>query len=624
MKKRSNSEQIVDLTEVRSRRKGTISCCMIARDEEYFIQDAILSVKDLVDEVVVVDTGSVDRTMELARGLGARVFNFSWKNDFSAARNYALSKATKEWILILDADEVLEKGDFDKIKKLVEGVESGGFLFDQLTYTNASSTFGWKPVGENSAMARGAVGYFCNQQVRLFPNRESIRFEGEVHENVERSLQAQGIPIFKTDIVVHHYGRIKESDRVFRKSILYLELGKKKLQADPSNVKYIYEIATQLLDLGKVDDAIKHAKEGLEANPDNWELLNILGLAYLRIGMKEEAENAFARAIRIAPLMPDLYNNMGVTLMEKGDYGSALDYFEKGLELSGNNANLLRNAASAGLQIGDREKALDYILESLRLDPFMPQSHVIHADILYNMGDFEGAGEVLGKIRFLPETPLKVYLKAVQLYSRMEMYDEAEAIVKVAMELFPEHHDLSYLYGKILEMKGEDDEALTVYQKCLAIKPNNAEVMNSIGCIMEKRDRLIEALSYFERAHKLQPFNAKIEANLGIVLSRLGRSDEAEEHFKSALIGDENSAFIHNSFGCHLANLERYNEAVMHFTKAVELEPDNASYYRNLGLACEKLNLFGKAAEIYTRMVELDPGLAHFAQERLKGMREMV
>jgi len=134
--------------------------------------------------VVVVDTGSVDRTMELARGLGARVFNFSWKNDFSAARNYALSKATKEWILILDADEVLEKGDFDKIKKLIEGVE-------------------------NSAMARGAVGYFCNQQVRLFPNRESIRFEGEVHENVERSLQAQGIPIFKTDIVVHHYGRIK-------------------------------------------------------------------------------------------------------------------------------------------------------------------------------------------------------------------------------------------------------------------------------------------------------------------------------------------------------------------------------------------------------------------------------
>jgi len=624
MSKKKKRRKIVDIKEIKSNLKGTISCCMITRDEESFIPDAIRSVKELADEVVVVDTGSVDGTVEVAKKLGAKVFSFKWKNDFSSARNYAISKATKDWILILDADEVLDEDAIDKIKKLVTGIDEAGFLFDQWTYTNASTTFGWKPVSEKKEMARGALGYFCNQQVRLFPNRTYIRYEGEVHENVEKSLQVHGIPIFKTDIVVHHYGRIKESDRIFRKSLLYLELGRKKLQAEPSNVKFIYEVATQLLDLGRVDDAIKHAKEGLEVDPENWELLNILGLAYLRIGMKEEAQDCFKRALKKAPEMPDLYNNMGVALMEMEESGEALSYFKKGLEFSPENANLLRNAASASLHTGMLDEALGYIQSSLKIDPFMPSSHTIHADILFSMGEYEGAKTALSRIRFLPETPLKVYLKAIQLYSKMKLYDEAESVVKLAMDTYPGQFELQYLYGKILEMKGKDKEALTVYQKCLAERPNNGDIVNSIGCIMEKQNKLQEAVSYFSRALELQPFNSKIEANLGIVLSRLGKDDEAEAHFKNALMGAPDSAFIHNSFGCHLANLARYNEAVIHFTRAVELEPDNASYYRNLALACEKLGLYSKAVEIYKRMVILDPSLADFARERLNMMKEPV
>ena len=625
MKEASVKGNVIDIKEVMEKRKGTISCCIITRDEEVFIADAVKSVMELVDEVIVVDTGSVDRTKEVAAEAGARVYKIDWNNDFSAARNSAIDRATKEWILILDADEVISKDDHEKIRALIADYPNGAFLFNQWTYTNASSTFGWNPVPQGSKMSRGALGYFENQQVRLFPNRRTIRYSGEVHENVEKSLFEENVPIYRTDVVVHHYGRLKESDRVFRKSVLYLELGQKKLETDPNNTKYIYEIATQLLDLGRVDDAIKHAREGLKVQPDNWELWNILGLAYLRIGMKEEAEDAFARAIERAPAIADLYNNMGVALMERGDPANALEYFKNGIVVSkGKNANLLRNAAAASLALDDTDEALRYITESIRLDPFMPQSHVIHADILFNSNDFEGASRELTKIKFLPDTPLKVYLKALQLLVKMKMFDEAEKIVLTAIDIYPDQFDLRYLYGKVLENKGAADEALSIYQRCLAEQPDNVDILNSVGCILEKRNELDAALSYFTKAFDLQPFNSKIEANMGIVLDRLGRGEEAERHLRSALVGDPASPSAHNALGCHLANEERYNEAIVHFTRAVELDPANADYYRNLGLACEKLNLFGQAAEIYKRMAMIDESAIPFARTRLNFLKEHV
>lgn len=84
---------------------ATITLSMIARDEEAFIASAIESVKDVVDEIIVVDTGSKDRTPAIARELGAKVLHFDWKDDFSAARNFGLKEVTSDWVLVLDADE---------------------------------------------------------------------------------------------------------------------------------------------------------------------------------------------------------------------------------------------------------------------------------------------------------------------------------------------------------------------------------------------------------------------------------------------------------------------------------------------------------------------------------------
>ena len=110
-------------------RSARCSLCMIVRDEERYLAGCLESVVDLVDEIVVVDTGSTDSTPDIARRFGARVFNFQWVDDFSAARNESLRHATGEWIFWLDADERLDAPNRRKFQQLLTKLENQNAAF---------------------------------------------------------------------------------------------------------------------------------------------------------------------------------------------------------------------------------------------------------------------------------------------------------------------------------------------------------------------------------------------------------------------------------------------------------------------------------------------------------------
>jgi len=94
----------------------TLSLCMIVKNEELHLARCLKSVRGLADEMILVDTGSTDRTVEVARSYGARVFHFTWQDDFSLARNHSLEAASGEWILVLDADESIAARDHGRIR----------------------------------------------------------------------------------------------------------------------------------------------------------------------------------------------------------------------------------------------------------------------------------------------------------------------------------------------------------------------------------------------------------------------------------------------------------------------------------------------------------------------------
>ena len=103
-----------------STRKAKVSLTMIVRNEEENLPRCLESVQGLFDEIIVVDTGSTDRTKEIAAGFGARVFDFAWIDDFSAARNVALDHASGDYALWLDADDVIEPSQKEKLRELLQ------------------------------------------------------------------------------------------------------------------------------------------------------------------------------------------------------------------------------------------------------------------------------------------------------------------------------------------------------------------------------------------------------------------------------------------------------------------------------------------------------------------------
>jgi glycosyltransferase involved in cell wall biosynthesis len=162
---------------------------MIVRDEEKHLTKCLSSVKDIVDEIVIVDTGSTDRTLEIAGEFNSSIFYFKWNNDFSAARNFALSKCQSDWILYLDADEELNQYSIEELKIRIEG----------------------KPVAVNcvvKSLTTGESKISLMKYPRLFPNDSRIKFEGKVHEQIQNSLDINKIPLVDSTIEIIHYGYI--------------------------------------------------------------------------------------------------------------------------------------------------------------------------------------------------------------------------------------------------------------------------------------------------------------------------------------------------------------------------------------------------------------------------------
>jgi GT2 family glycosyltransferase len=169
-----------------------VSLTMIVRDEEANLPGCLESIRGLFDEIVLVDTGSTDRTAEIARSFGARVSEFAWVDDFSAARNAALARATGDYAFWLDADDVVDPPQRRKLRELFDGLRPG----DEAAYV-VRCACDPEPDGSGATVV---------DHVRLFPLREDVRWTYAVHEQILPSLRRAGVPVRWTEVTVRHTG----------------------------------------------------------------------------------------------------------------------------------------------------------------------------------------------------------------------------------------------------------------------------------------------------------------------------------------------------------------------------------------------------------------------------------
>jgi Flp pilus assembly protein TadD len=312
----------------RVRRDG-VSLCMIVKNEEENLPRCLRSAKPLVDEIIIVDTGSTDRSKEVARAFGARVFDHVWDHDFANARNGALRQASGDWILILDADEVISAQDYERFRELLDPGSGppAAYSIQTRNYTFQINTVGWRPNNGDYIREEAGAGWFPSEKVRLFPNDRRVHFSYAIHEVVEPSLRQASLPVRKAAIPVHHYGKLN-ADRTRCKTQSYSEIERRKLIETADEPAALRELAIQAAQLGNHGESIDLWSRFLTRRPDSAEAYVNQGASFWHLGRHDDAARCAERAVGLAPEMKEAGFNLAMAELHRGRAPRALAVIE--------------------------------------------------------------------------------------------------------------------------------------------------------------------------------------------------------------------------------------------------------------------------------------------------------
>jgi glycosyltransferase involved in cell wall biosynthesis len=265
-----------------------LTAALIVRDEEAVLEECLASIREVVDEIVVVDTGSVDSTCDTALRFGARLFHHRWNEDFAEARNVALGHVRGEWVLYIDADERLVDPDRRAVEALLAGSDAAAFRILLHPEQRASAYL----------------------EYRIWRNDPTIRFEGIIHESVVpaivRLANRERRPILTADLVLRHVGY--EGDQR-PKHLRNLPLLRRELERNPTNLFVRHHLFRVLEGLGHDEEAesvLLEAFSLVEAGERNGSVDELGALIFAEVIRRrgtrgEDAEELLSRALGLYP-----------------------------------------------------------------------------------------------------------------------------------------------------------------------------------------------------------------------------------------------------------------------------------------------------------------------------------
>ncbi len=292
-----------------------ISLCMIVKNEEDTLERCLESIKDTVDEIIIVDTGSSDKTKEIALNYTDKVYDFEWCGDFSKARNYAFSKATMDYCMWLDADDIVTRENAEKIKKLKE-----------------------KNSGADIYMIKYATGFDDNNNTtfwyyreRILKKCESLIWEGKVHE----AIVPFGIVEYLDITIEHRKIHVKDSDRNLR---IYENMEK---NGEKFNPREMYYYGRELFYHNKYNEAItlleRFIKEKNSWIENKIDAYKIIAFCYKSIGNNNEYLKNMIKGNSIDTPRADICCHIASYFMDKNNFIQAIFWYKNALNCEKDN-----------------------------------------------------------------------------------------------------------------------------------------------------------------------------------------------------------------------------------------------------------------------------------------------
>jgi len=420
-----------------------ISLAMIVKDEEEMLPRCLEAIHDVVDEMIIVDTGSTDRTVEIAESYGATVLHHEWTGDFAEARNVSLDAVTGDWFIYLDADEVLVREDAQKLRGLAGHVWREAIFFTETNFTG--------DVDDGTAVNHNAL--------RMYRNRPHYRFEGRIHEQLAHMLPS-GMPerIEQPTVRIEHYGylgAVRDAKEKSRRNIELLE----RQQADGEISPFL------CFNLGSEYAAAGDAEAALKSFQGAWDLL--------------KADSSWSDY----GYVPSLTNRLVKALRTNKLYDQAIARAKEGLEIFPGFTDLLLEQAHCAREQGDLETAAEIVKRCIKMGDapsrYSPMvgcgsylAFGVLADIRREQGDFEECERLLADC--LRDHPS--YLGAVHPFATVMLIrgvgpeETVKTVEKTVGDLTPSAH---FMVGSALYENKHAEAAELQFRSVLRKQPSS-------------------------------------------------------------------------------------------------------------------------------------------------------
>lgn len=561
-------------------RDFSISACLMVKNEEAMLPQCLESIRSWVDEIVLVDTGSTDKTIEIAKSYGAKIFYQPWEGSFSKHRNYTMEKATCDWILIIDADEMMVAEDIPLLLKVMSEP------ICEIVSLNVINVYGDR---KNRSVFLPSV--------RLFKRELGVYYEGIVHNQIKTP---KGVPVVRAKVRLEHYGYDLSEAKMKQKADRSRALLLKQLDSNPDHAFAHFNLG-QLVRTGP-DETIKersaevilHASKAVELTdpdipaerfihlmsldqlawshfylkqhdlarqfcrqallhkPDYLDPLILLGHVSLDQGKLDQAENEFqeylsfqAKYDMTAETDNLIINHidgrlvawyaMACISMLRGDTQAAIERFDKVLRLDDLYLETNGMLGQLYLRQNDLELAEKHLLRQINDGPESPDAHLWLGDLYLRQKKTELAERFYRQASALPKETKRGRDRLIRLYSDTDQLDKLTKILKEASIGWTDEPAEGITLAERLAAQGKYEPAIYIYERLVADGHASGASLNDLGNAYYRLSNLEKAAECYRLALETADCPAVCPRNLAVVLVAMKRHPEALQNLKKYL-----------------------------------------------------------------------------------------
>ena len=435
----------------------TVGLSMIVKNGAETIRPCLESVRGVVDQIVVADTGSTDNCCEIAREFGATVISVPWENHFAHARNAALKPVTTDWVLVIDADEELDHEARKRVPPLLNATGVGGYVTPIRNYVLSRFTRAWDrtalPNDYRHPRAEKAAAFVVHENCRLFRRDAEIYFVGRVHEAVEPRIKGLGLKLRPAPFFIHHFGQLSTSQAREEKSAFYRDLLRLKAEEQPNDPLAWIQLGLEEFEhFGNSEEALKCLDRALILEPrasDGW---TFKSMVLLDLGRPQEALTALNQVHR---------NSNGAALREQLR-GDALHFigkleesriaYREALKLGPQDPIVESKLGFVEVRLGHNKAGLTKLQRASAAAPALleVQDRLVKAYIL--TGDLLKAAEEAENILSFVAHP-KLFLRAASIRAQLQQSDRVAEVLTRGLSVFPESPELKAAQQEVMTLQ---------------------------------------------------------------------------------------------------------------------------------------------------------------------------